>query len=216
MDSVLKGVINMIIKEIITNPNTNKLQGKIYSNKDYYIQKDNILYTEVIGNENIDIHDYTETLIPIPDKIISANEFYQEIIGVLREITKSELQIGLETIKEFLRTFPSNQIYKISFLCPEWRPNTNYIIGDKIYYNHSLYEAISPSEGLSFPDEDNAFKLIERPQELIEEWSNIYNKIYKKGEKVKIGTHIYTSLMNNNIWSPVDFPAAWQLEESQE
>lgn len=36
---------------------------------------------------------------------------------------------------------------------------------------------------------------------------------YMKGDKVKFEGHIYQSLINNNIWSPKDYPAGWELVE---
>lgn len=36
---------------------------------------------------------------------------------------------------------------------------------------------------------------------------------YKKGDKVTFNGHHYTSLIDNNTWSPAAYPAGWKLEE---
>ena len=36
---------------------------------------------------------------------------------------------------------------------------------------------------------------------------------YMKGDKVKFEGHIYVSIIDNNIWSPKDYPAGWELVE---
>ena len=205
----------MIIKETYISDNSDKPLWRLYSNEDFYILKDGILYSEVIENQDADLSGYIETSAPIAEKIIDASTFYKTIIGN-RRITESKLNNGLLKLKDILREISSEDAYRISFLCPEWLYNTSYVIGDKVYYENKLYEAIESSNGLLPPDEDNAFLEVKAPQDVIEEWDNSYSKLYRRGDKVKIGTHIYVSLIDNNIWSPIDFPAAWQLERSQD
>ena len=36
---------------------------------------------------------------------------------------------------------------------------------------------------------------------------------YMDGDKVKFEGHIYVSIIDNNIWSPKDYPAGWELVE---
>jgi hypothetical protein len=36
---------------------------------------------------------------------------------------------------------------------------------------------------------------------------------YMIGDKVKFEGHIYESLIDNNVWSPTDYPAGWELVE---
>jgi len=45
------------------------------------------------------------------------------------------------------------------------------------------------------------------------EWEE---KTYRLGDKVKYGEHIFESLINNNIWSPENFPDAWKLIEGSQ
>lgn len=205
----------MIIKEEYISSNSENPLWKLYSNEDFYLLKNEILYDEAIENQEADLSGYIETSIPIPEKTINANDFYNTIIGK-RRITISQLNNGLLKLKDILREIPSEDAYRIKFLCPEWLYNTSYVIGDKVYYNNKLYEVITDTNGQLTPEEDNAFLEIRPPQDIIEEWDNSYSHNYRRGDKVKIGTHIYTSLIENNIWSPTEFPAAWQLEGSQD
>lgn len=36
---------------------------------------------------------------------------------------------------------------------------------------------------------------------------------YMVGDKVKFEGHIYESLIDNNVWSPIAYPAGWELVE---
>lgn len=199
----------MIIKEVIIAPNSSDKLYRIYSNNDFYLRKGDILYTEVIEAQENSKENYIETTIPIPEKIINSNTFYQELVGN-RSITESVFYKGKEILHNILQTIPVETLYHISFLLPEWTPEKVYNSGDKVFYKNRIYEATDTVE-ITPPDFSSAFKKIEPPQDLIEEWDNSYSKTYRKGDKVKIGTHIYTSLIDDNIWSPLDFPAAWQL-----
>lgn len=203
----------MIIKETYIHPISGEKFARIYSNRDFYIEKNNILYTEIISDFNTDLSGYTETFIPILSKIVDASMFYQQIIGNNRKITVTNFNNGLLKLKEILRNVSPEDAYRINFLYPEWIYNTKYIINDKVIYNNKMYLAISNSDGLITPDKDDAFEEIIPPQDIIEEWDTAYSKIYNIGDKVKVGSHVYKSLINNNIWSPIDFPAAWQLIE---
>lgn len=206
----------MIIKETYTHPVSGEKFARIYSSKDFCIEKNNILYVEVISDLNTDLSGYTETFIPIPSKIVDASTFYQQIVGNNRKITIANFNNGLLKLKEILRNVSPEDAYRINFLYPEWTYNTEYITNDKVMYNNKMYVAISNSQGETTPDKDNAFEEVIPPQDIVEEWDNAYSKTYDIGDKVKIGSHIYVSLINNNTWSPIDFPAAWQLEEGSQ
>ena len=199
----------MIIKEVIIAPNSSDKLYRIYSNNDFYLRKGDILYTEVIEAQENSKENYIETTIPIPEKIINNNTFYQELVGN-RSITESVFYKGKKVLYNILQATPVEQLYYISFLLPEWTAEKTYMPGDKVFYKNRIYEVKEPIE-ITPPDFSSAFKKIEPPQDLIEEWNSSYNKNYRKGDKVKIGHHIYESKIENNIWSPLDFPAAWQL-----
>ena len=61
------------------------------------------------------------------------------------------------------------------------------------------------------PDKSVDFSEIQLPQDVVLNWDMNYEHNYNKGDRVKVGSHIYESLIENNTWSPIDFPGAWEL-----
>lgn len=201
----------MIIKEKIIEPTSTNELYKFYSNKDFFLRKGDILYAEIIESQDTDTSNYTETTIPIPEKIINHDEFYFNMAGE-RQITKSVFNRGMTTLKEIIKNISSQEAYYIGFLCPYWKNDVIYESGDKVYYNNKLYEALNTTHNVT-PDISSDFSEIQPPQDVIEYWDESYNKNYRKGDKVKIGTHIYESLIEDNCWSPLQFSAAWKIIE---
>ena len=104
----------------------------------------------------------------------------------------------------------------------EWvQPSSTnpYLTGDKVIFNGNVYESIIDNNVWSPADYPGGWRLIENnntPEEPsgndISEWvqpdaSNPYNT----GDKVIFNNLIYESLIDNNTWSPADYPAGWQL-----
>lgn len=90
-----------------------------------------------------------------------------------------------------------------------------YLVGDRVIFNNNIYESIIDNNIWSPADYPGGWVLIEdnsNQEPTISEWmqpdaSNPYNT----GDRVIYNNLIYESLIDNNTWSPADYPAGWQL-----
>lgn len=207
----------MIIKEqYITNTSDIPLV-RAYSDKGYFIQKDGLMYKDVIVVDEAAADEFTETTIPVPAAIANPEFLYKTFIGEYKDITEQQVIEAHDIVKRALRSLSDGDAYRIMFLLDEWDENTNYDIGDRVIYNNIIYRVIAAPTGTLPPNVDKeCYIKTDKPFDLIEEWNVLARIVYNIGDKVKVGGYVYSSLIDNNTWSPVDFPAAWQLEGSQD
>lgn len=94
-----------------------------------------------------------------------------------------------------------------------------YMYGDKVIYNGAVYESIIDNNIWSPIDYPQGWRLIETEEETpveetIPEWVQPDStNPYRIGDKVSYQGLIYQSTIDNNIWSPLDYPAGWALVE---
>lgn len=98
-----------------------------------------------------------------------------------------------------------------------WIPNEWVKLGWKRVYNDIQYEVIQPHQTLSTwtPDATPALWVKVPGQEPIEEilpwhpFDGTNESLYQTGEKCIFEGHIWESKIDNNSWSPADYPAGW-------
>ena len=117
----------------------------------------------------------------------------------------------------------------------EWQQpsSTNpYLIGDKVIFNGEIYESIIDNNVWSPADYPTGWTLISsgeepepssgeepepsssEPEPSIPDWVQpSAGNPYMTGDRVMFNDSIYESTIDNNVWSPVDYPAGWQLIE---
>lgn len=100
-----------------------------------------------------------------------------------------------------------------------WEENVMYPVGRYITHNDILYKVLTEhtSQATWTPDVSPglfAKVLINPTNETILDWVQPDStNAYMIGDKVKYEGAVYVSLIDNNIWSPVAYPAAWQIVE---
>lgn len=107
---------------------------------------------------------------------------------------------------------------EIVFAMPKWVPDRGYSIGDRVRYGEHIYKvlqahtsqadwlpSITPSlYARILPGQDGS-------GEDIGDWEQPDStNPYMTGDKVRFDGKIYESLIDNNIWSPADYPAGWR------
>ena len=123
------------------------------------------------------------------------------------------------TIENLSQTLNDEQALQSIELFPTWKIGVEYTTGTKVKYDGVLYKvlqdhvsqedwnpSISPSlfAKVLIPDE-NVIPVWEQPDS---------TNAYKIGDRVYYPTaedNIYQSTIDNNVWSPVDYPAGWTL-----
>ena len=103
-------------------------------------------------------------------------------------------------------------------LFPVWQTSTNYAAGDRVRYGGVLYRCLqshaaqdtwTPADAPSLW----ARVLIPDPGEIPEWEQPDSTNPYMKGDRVRFAGKIYESLVDNNVWSPADYPAGWKIVE---
>lgn len=101
----------------------------------------------------------------------------------------------------------------------EWGEGVTYKINQYVMYKEILYKVLIEhnSQANWTPDVSPGLfaKVLTDPTgETIPDWVQPDStNAYMIGDKVKYEGVIYVSLIDNNIWSPVAYPAGWQVVE---
>lgn len=104
--------------------------------------------------------------------------------------------------------------YSAPDLFPAWKTDTAYAIGDRRRYGEILYKCLIAHTSQPDWTPDVAVSLwakVLNPDDKIPEWEQPDStNPYMKGDKVRYNGKIYESVVDNNIWSPDDYPAGWR------
>ena len=136
-------------------------------------------------------------------------------------MTKTELQKKVQVIRSQLDMvtdeITDEQALQSSKLFKRWDSNrVTYEVGQRLNYNGVLYKVLqSHTSQLDWtPDTTPSLytKVLIPDENVIPEWQQPDSTNgYMIGDKVIYNGQVYESLINNNIWSPIDYPAGWQL-----
>ena len=112
-----------------------------------------------------------------------------------------------------------------------WENGIAYALNQKVIYENATYISLGennttvPAEGDSWKvftveveageSENPETPSVENPAPgIITEWVSAENGgLYMKGDKVIYENETYESVIDNNVWSPVDYPAGWSKIE---
>lgn len=138
-------------------------------------------------------------------------------------MTKVELCQKVQLIRSQLDNviidIPDEKALQSSKLFKKWDGNnTLYKTGERFVYNNILYKVLQThTSQLDWtPDTTPSLytKVLIPDKNVIPEWQQPDSTNgYMIGDKVTYNGQIYESLIDNNIWSPVDYPAGWQLND---
>ena len=136
-------------------------------------------------------------------------------------MTKTELQKKVQVIRSQLDMvtdeITDEQALQSSKLFKKWDSNrVTYEVGQRLNYNGVLYKVLqSHTSQLDWtPDTTPSLytKVLIPDKDIIPEWQQPDSTNgYMIGDKVIYNGQVYESLIDNNIWSPIDYPAGWQL-----
>lgn len=110
--------------------------------------------------------------------------------------------------------------YSVPYMFETWEPDHAYALDDRVRYGESLYKCVqahTSQAGWEPPAVPALFTKVPKPGEIpIWVQPTGAQDAYMTGDKVwypdKSG-HVYESIIDNNIWSPEDYPTGWQLVE---
>lgn len=199
-----------MIQSVLYSQDEKQTIYKIYSDAGYLIEKNGIYYETTYITKEDDIASFSETHLPIPARVASPNDVYSIFVQHNR-VLLTDIERAHQYILQVARTIPENEAYKIWFLFPVWQGGESYIKNDIIFYNGTLFKVLNDLIAFDEPINGINYKQLYPPTDIVLEWGIDENKVYSVGERTKVGAHAYESLIDNNTWSPIDFPAAWKL-----
>lgn len=119
------------------------------------------------------------------------------------------------TVDAIIVTLTDEQAITAPVLFPVWQANTQYKVGDRIRYEGKLYKVIQDHtsqlgwEPILASSLFAALLIDEISKEILEWVQPNSTNPYSLGDKVLFNGMVYESLIDNNIWSPIDYPAGW-------
>ncbi len=200
----------MIMSEIYNGPNNATPLFRIYSDKGYYLQSGENRYIEAFISDEKNIKNYYETIFPIPSPIANTEFVYQTFLGDYRNITQRDVLTAKPIIKKAIYNLEDIDLYEIFNLLDKWQKGKEYDNMSVITYKRHIYKVLQTHTAAENPDKSKYYEKVERPLDFALEWDE-NNIPYAEDETVRVGDNFYQSLLNDNIWSPTNFPSAWKL-----
>ena len=130
-------------------------------------------------------------------------------------IKSSEASEMREALNGVLSSISDEQAEEMSILFPSWKIDTNYSVDERIRYNGKMYKVLQAHKSQADWTPDVAVSLfatllVSVEPDKIEEWVQPDStNAYMTGDKVSYDGYIYESLIDDNIWSPIEYPAGW-------
>lgn len=155
--------------------------------------------------------------------------FYEVVPEELENILEGILIFtnGLKTEKEQASELASEYITEIAplekqlelvHLFPEWKPSLSLEVGKRIQHEGILYEVIQSHTTQADWNPDKTPSLFKQLSPVdgvdeTQEWKQPTgaHDAYMTGDRmIYTDEKTYESLIDNNVWSPVDYPTGWK------
>lgn len=140
------------------------------------------------------------------------------------EIQNKDAQKAMEMLNmDFqaqVQTLSDEQALQVSSVFPLWQTDVDYDVNFKVRHNDILYKVLQSHHSQSDWTPDIAVSLFTRvlvgevnPEtgeiEILEWVQPDSTNPYMIGDKVIYNEIVYESIIDNNIWSPENYPAGW-------
>ena len=133
----------------------------------------------------------------------------------------SSMQEQVETLVVSISNLTKEQEEALADKYDPWEVGITYSAGDKVRYESVNYEVLQghTSQGDWLPsDTPSLYKVIKNDDietdegtvEVIDEFEASSTNPYSIGDKVTFQGKVYESTIDNNVWSPADYPQGWK------
>ena len=122
------------------------------------------------------------------------------------------------TVDALIQSMTDEEAVASQALFPNWQSGKSYTLNERVRYNGKLYKVLQAhtSQDDWAPDAATSLftcLLTDEKSGTIQEWVQPESTNgYSTGNEVVYNGVIYTSLIDNNVWSPVDYLAGWNKE----
>ena len=136
------------------------------------------------------------------------------------EQTNKAMELLNINFNGLLPNLSDEQALQVPLMFPKWQPDKAYAVGDRVLYLGTLYKVLQAHTSQAGWEPDIAPSLFaknlivkdeEGEQVDIPEWVQPDStNPYMIGDKVIFGGKVYQSVIDNNVWSPTDYPQGWE------
>ena len=133
-------------------------------------------------------------------------------------IANSEAANFRATVDALIQSMTDEEAIASQVLFPNWQSGKSYALNERVRYGGKLYKILQAHTSQDDWTPDVAVSLFaclltDEEGGTIPEWVQPDSTNgYSTGDRVVYNGIIYTSLIDNNVWSPVDYPAGWNKE----
>ena len=130
------------------------------------------------------------------------------------ELLEQDTAKALEMLGVNFDSLTDEQALQVPNVFPLWKAGVQYLVGDRMLFDGKLYKVLTQHKSQEDWQPDVAPSLFAKvlvgnDQPL--EWQQPDStNPYMKGDKVLFNGKVYASLIDNNVWSPTDYPAGWE------
>lgn len=130
------------------------------------------------------------------------------------ELLEQDTAKALEMLGVNFDSLTDEQALQVPNVFPLWKAGVQYLVGERILFDGKLYKVLTQHKSQEDWRPDVAPSLFAKvlvgnDQPL--EWQQPDStNPYMKGDKVLFNGKVYASLIDNNVWSPTDYPAGWE------
>ena len=128
-------------------------------------------------------------------------------------MTNQEARAFIKSLVNLRTSATDEQAIAAVAVYPEWKEDVYYNVDDRVLYNDILYKVLiaHTSQADWMPDAAPSLfaKVLIPDENVIPEWEQPDStNPYMKGDKVTYQGKTYESLIDNNVWSPIEY--GWQ------
>lgn len=158
-------------------------------------------------------------------EIVEIEPTEEEMIIEQTDKVMEMLEVNLGSL---LGNLTDEQALQVPLMFPKWIAGKDYVVGDRVLYQNILYKVLQAHTSQATWEPDIAPSLFAKvlinkdengEQTELPNWEQPDStNPYMTGDKVIYEGKVYVSLIDNNVWSPVDYPAGWQevVENNEE
>ena len=130
------------------------------------------------------------------------------------EIASEELEVLAK--EQLLPALTDAQAYTFRFLFPTFEIDKSYEVGERIIYEDKFYKVITTHTSQADWTPDVAVSLFVEISDPAIEYPEFKKPInaetaYMTGDKITFEGNKYVSTMDNNVYSPTEYPQGWEL-----
>ena len=136
------------------------------------------------------------------------------------EQTNKAMELLNINFNGLLPNLSDEQALQVPLMFPKWQVGKAYVVGDRVLYLGVLYKVLQAHTSQQSWEPDIAPSLFAKnlivkdeqgEQVDIPEWEQPDStNPYMTGDKVRFEGKVYQSLIDNNVWSPSDYPQGWE------